>query len=65
MGVYEMLEMNQVLVDAAAHQDSTHFMKTARDYMKGKTLINHALQQMVQGNTTVAEVMAVSNERED
>jgi hypothetical protein len=40
-------------------------MKTAREYMKGKTLIDHALRQMVRGNTSVAEVMSVSNERED
>ena len=65
MGVYEMLEMTQVLVEAAAHQDASHFMKAARDYMKGKTLIDHALQQMTLGNTSVAEVMSVSNERED
>jgi MSHA biogenesis protein MshE len=65
MGVYEMLEMTQFLVEAAAHQDSNHFMKAARDYMKGKTLIDHALLQLKLGNTAVAEVMSVSNERED
>jgi MSHA biogenesis protein MshE len=65
MGVYEMLEMTQVLVDAAAHQDSYHFMKAAGEYMKGKTLIDHALEQMILGNTSVAEVMSVSNDRED
>jgi MSHA biogenesis protein MshE len=65
MGVYEMLEMNQVLVDAAAHHDSTHFMQAAREYMKGRTLIDQALHQMKQGRTSVAEVMSVSNQRED
>ena len=65
MGVYEMLEMTQLLVEAAAHQDSNHFMKAARDYMKGKTLIDHSMRQMVLGNTTVAEVISISNERED
>ncbi len=65
MGVYEMLEMTQILVEAAAHQDSNHFMQAAREYMKGKTLIDHALHQMILGNTTVAEVMSVSNDRED
>jgi MSHA biogenesis protein MshE len=65
MGVYEMLEMTEFLVDAAAHQDSSHFMKVAREYMKGKTLIDHALQEMIRGNTSVSEVINVSNERED
>ncbi|HEU0187653.1 MAG TPA: GspE/PulE family protein, partial [Gallionellaceae bacterium] len=35
MGVYEMLEMNQALVDAAAHHDASHFMQTARANMQG------------------------------
>ena len=65
MGVYEMMEMTEFLVEAAAHQDASHFMKAAREYMKGKTLIDHALQQMTLGNTSVAEVMNISNERED
>jgi MSHA biogenesis protein MshE len=65
MGVYEMLEMTQLLVEASAHHDSNYFMKAARDYMKGKTLIDHALEQMKLGNTSVAEVINVSNERED
>jgi MSHA biogenesis protein MshE len=65
MGVYEMLEMSQMLVEAAAHQDSNHFMKAAREYMKGKTLIDHALYMMKLGQTSVAEVISVSNERED
>jgi MSHA biogenesis protein MshE len=64
-GVFEMLEMNQVLVDAAAHEDFSHFKKSAREYMKGQTLSDHTLQQMLSGNTTVAEAMKVSSERED
>jgi MSHA biogenesis protein MshE len=65
MGVYEMLEMTQPLVDAAAHHDSNHFMLAAREYMKGKSLIDQALAQMKQGQTTAAEVMALSDQRED
>jgi MSHA biogenesis protein MshE len=65
MGVYEMLEMTQPLVDAAAHHDSNFFMLAAREYMKGKTLIDQALAQMKQGHTTAAEVMALSDQRED
>jgi MSHA biogenesis protein MshE len=65
MGVYEMLEMNESLLEAAAHHESTHFIKAAREYMRGRTLIDHALHQMKLGNTAVSEVMNVSNERED
>lgn len=65
MGVYEMLEMNHTLVDAAAHQDATHFMQAARAHMQGRTLIDHALEQMKLGHTTVAEVMGACSQRED
>src|SRR5512142_1311558 len=33
MGVYEMLEMSQDLVDAAAHEDDTSFMQVARQHL--------------------------------
>ncbi|MBI3902374.1 MAG: type II/IV secretion system protein [Nitrosomonadales bacterium] len=65
LGVYEMLEMTQPLAEAAAHHDSLHFMQAARDNMKGSTLIDHALNHMRQGRTTVAEIMRISNQVED
>ena len=65
LGVYEMLEMTQPLAEAAAHHDANHFMQAARNSMKGKTLIDHALEQMKLGNTTVAEIMRISNQVED
>ncbi len=64
MGVYEMLEMSQPLVDAAAHHDSSQFMQAARTHMLGRTLIDQALEQMKLGRTSVAEVMSISDERE-
>ncbi len=65
MGVYEMLEMNQDLVDSAAHQDNTQFMQAARNYLKGKTLMDAALREMKLGHTSVNEVMRISNQVED
>ncbi len=65
LGVYEMLEMTQLLVEAAAHHDSIRFMQAAREYMKGKTIIDHALEQMSLGHTSVAEVMRISNQVDD
>jgi len=65
MGVYEMLEMGQALVDAAAHDDNTHFMQVAREHLKGKTLLDAALHEMKLGHTSVAEVMRISNQVED
>ena len=65
LGVYEMLEMTQALVEAAAHHDSAHFMQAAREYMKGETLIDRALELMSLGHTSVAEVMRISNQVDD
>ena len=65
LGVYEMMEMTPPLAEAAAHHDSNHFTQAALAYMKGKTLLDHALQQMILGRTSVAEVMRISNQVED
>jgi MSHA biogenesis protein MshE len=65
MGVYEMLEMNREMVEAAAHDSPNHFMHIADKHMHGKTIVSHALEQMKQGRTTVAEVMSISNQVED
>jgi len=65
MGVYEMLEMGQELVDAAAREDNTVFMRVAREHLKGKTLLDAALREVKQGRTSVAEVMRISNQVED
>ncbi len=65
MGVYEMLEMTQDLVEAAAHEDNTHFMQAARNYLKGRTLLDAALREMKLGHTSISEVMRISNQVED
>jgi MSHA biogenesis protein MshE len=65
MAVYEMLEMNQTIADAAAHQESLRFMEVARDHLRGKTLLDHAIQLMKAGVTTIVEVMRISNQVED
>ncbi len=63
--VYEMLEMGREMVEAAAHESPTHFMQMARQQMRGRNILDHALEQLKQGNTTVAEVMRISNQVED
>lgn len=65
MGVYEMLEMNREMVEAAAHDSTTRFMELSRQHMRGKSLLDHALEEMKQGHTTISEVMRISNRVED
>jgi MSHA biogenesis protein MshE len=65
IGVYEMLEMNEHLVDAISHHDPAHFVKTARQQMAGETLRRHAVALVTAGKTSVAEAMRISNQFED
>jgi MSHA biogenesis protein MshE len=65
MGVYEMLEMTKPLVEAAAHDDASHFIHIARESLQGKTMLDYALEHMKLGHTSVAEVMRISNQVED
>ncbi len=61
-GVYEMLEMNAELTQAASHADPTAFLKTAQALMAGKTLVHHALALVRAGRTSVAEAMRVGSD---
>lgn len=64
-GVYELLEMNNDLVDAANHHDTNQFIKLAREKMGGSTLRNQAMRLVLAKKTTVAEAMKISNQLDD
>jgi MSHA biogenesis protein MshE len=64
-GVYELLEMNREMADAATHDNVANFMQAARQHMQGRTIMDHAMEQMKQGRTTIAEVMRISYQVED
>jgi MSHA biogenesis protein MshE len=58
-GVYELLEMDAVLTQAASRSDPAEFMKLARVRMKGQTMAYHALQLVRQGRTSLAEALRI------
>jgi MSHA biogenesis protein MshE len=58
-GVYELLEMDAELTQAASRSDPAGFMRTARDRMKGHTMAFHALELVRQGRTSLAEALRV------
>ena len=58
-GVYELLEMDAVLAQAASRSDPAAFMKAARERMKGRTLAHHALELVRQGRTSLAEALRI------
>jgi MSHA biogenesis protein MshE len=65
VGVYELLEMNNELVEAANHLDSNTFIQLARTRMQGKTLRSQSVQLALDGRTTIAEVMRINNQFDD
>lgn len=65
VGVYELLEMNNELIDAANHHDPNHFIKLGRQYMAGKTLRKSAVDLVIERRTTIAEAMRISNQFEE
>jgi MSHA biogenesis protein MshE len=63
-GVYELLEMDAALTQAASHADPAAFMRLARERMKGQTMAYHALDLVRQGRTSLAEAMRIGFEIE-
>jgi MSHA biogenesis protein MshE len=61
-GVYELLEMDATLTQAASQGNPANFMRLARDRMKGKTMAYHALDLVRQGRTSLAEAMRIGFE---
>jgi MSHA biogenesis protein MshE len=64
-GVYEMLEMDTVLTQAASHSDPAAFLAAARERMAGKTLMYRALELVREGRTSLSEAMRVGYDTED
>jgi len=64
-GVYELLEMDAELTQAAAKADPATFMRAARERMKDQTMAYHALELVRQGRTSLAEAMRIGFEAED
>jgi MSHA biogenesis protein MshE len=65
VGVYELLEMNNELIDAASHHDPNHFIKLGRQHMAGKTLRKSAVDLVIEKRTSIAEAMRISNQFEE
>ena len=64
-GVYELLEMDAVLTQAASRSDPAAFMKLARERMQGRTMATHALELVRQGRTSLAEALRIGFDADD
>jgi len=60
IGVYEMLEMDGPMAHATAHEDTTTFLRLAREQLSGQTMAHHALELVRSGRTSVAEAMRLA-----
>ena len=65
MGVYEMLEMTPELARAVVAHDPNAFGEVARPQMQGVRLTDRALELVLKGRTTVAEVLKVATQVEE
>jgi len=63
-GAYEMLEMTPRLVEAAAKEDVSAFVRIAREEMAGHSFVHHAAELAASGRTTLSEVMRISQSEE-
>ena len=64
-GVYELLEMNAELTQAAARGDPSAFMRVAAVHMKGHTMEHHAMELVRAGRTTIAEAMRIGMDSDE
>ncbi len=64
-GVYELLEMDATLTQAASRSDPAAFMKLARDRMQGQSMAAHALELVRQGRTSLAEALRIGFDADD
>jgi MSHA biogenesis protein MshE len=62
IGIYEMLEMNNELVEAIIHAETQHFAALAREQLAKNTLRYNAIMLAIAKRTTVTEAMWVSNQ---
>ena len=65
VGIYELLEMDNDLTDAASHHDPAHFIRAAREKLGANTMRSNSVQMILEGRITVAEAMRISNQFED
>lgn len=64
-GVYEMLEMDTVLTQAASRSDPVAFIRAARVRMKGLTLAHHVLELVRAGRTSLAEALRIGFDEDE
>ncbi|MCF8177855.1 MAG: GspE/PulE family protein [Sulfuritalea sp.] len=63
--VYEILDMNNALVEAINRGDPNEFMQIGREQMAGNTLRRDAVRLVTSGRTTIEEAMRISTQLDE
>lgn len=63
--VYELLDMNNALVEAVNRGDPNEFMQIGREQMGGNNLRRDAVRLVVNGRTTIEEAMRISTQLDE
>jgi MSHA biogenesis protein MshE len=63
IGVFELLRLDMPMMEALTKGDPIEFSQLAHESLKGKYLLNKALNLAEQGMTTISEVMRISGEQ--
>ena len=63
--VYELLDMNNALVEAVNRGDPNEFMQIGREQMAGNTLRRDAVRLVLSGRTTVEEAMRINTQLDE
>jgi MSHA biogenesis protein MshE len=64
-GVYELMEMDAAMTQAASHADPVAFIRLANERMKGQTLAHHAFALVRAGRTSVAQALRMGFDMEE
>lgn len=62
IGVYELLELDQAMIDALRVNDPSKFAALAAKSLHGKLLLNEGLRLILDGITTISEVINMAGE---
>ncbi len=62
VGIFELLELDQPMIDALRSNQPGTFAKLAADYLKGRLLLNKGLELVLQGITTINEIIRVAGD---
>lgn len=63
IAIFELLVITPELQDALRSRNPSHFLKEATANLKGRLLVNNAIEQAIQKSTTLEEAMRIAGDK--